>query len=321
MLRECLDSVIASAHAGTLITEIILVDNASRSRICDWAVECFPSITVLRFEYTVGFSTGNNAAFRISKGRYLLQLNNDTVVDSTALRRMVDFLDAHPEAGAVGPRLVNPDGTLQVGYYARAFPTITYNAFHLFWIHRWLPNNASFRNQMLLDQPDVTREVDQPAGAALFYRREALFSLGLLDDDYTFAFDDVDICFRLWRAGWRIDYLAEAQVTHYGGVSLSKSTADMTNYYLTGLLTFYWKNSSPPTFLLMRLIVIAAILFRIPIIFIVAYLFGKKRWRGNIRNYFHYLALLLQSLVSGYRSQLLPIKAPTVIATPTDPRI
>jgi hypothetical protein len=227
---------------------------------------------------------------------------------------MIDFLDAHPDTGAVGPRLVNPDGTLQIGYYARAFPTITYNAFHLFWIHRLLPNNPSLRRQMLLDEPDVTREVDQPAGASLLYRRDVLFSLGLLDEDYVFAFDDVDICSRMKQAGWKIYYVAEAEVTHYGGVSLRKSTADMTHYYLNGLLTYYQKRRSAASFLLMRLIVIAAILFRIPIIFVVTYVIGKKRWRGNIRNYLRFLWVVLRSFVSGYNPQTLPRAVPTLVA-------
>jgi GT2 family glycosyltransferase len=316
MLRECLDSVLASSQNGKLSTEIVLVDNASRSRVCDWVAHEFPLITVLRFESSVGFSTGNNAGYRISKGRYLLQLNNDTVIHPAALRTMVDFLDAHPDTGAVGPRLVNPDGTLQIGYYARAFPTITYNAFHLFWIHRLLPNNPSFRRQMLLDEPDVTREVDQPAGASLLYRRDVLFSLGLLDEDYIFAFDDVDVCSRIKRAGWTIYYVAEATVTHYGGASLNKSTAEMTHYYLNGLLTYYQKNSSTPTFFIMRLIVIAAILFRIPVIFLVTYGMGKKRWRGNIQNYLRFLLVVIRSLISGYSPHVLPRLTPTLIAQP-----
>ena len=306
MLSECLASVFASSQVGNLSTETILVDNASRARVCDWVAREFPSITVLRFESSVGFSTGNNAGYRIAKGRYLLQLNNDTVVHAPALRLMVDFLDAHPDTAAVGPRLINPDGTLQIGYYARAFPTITYNALHLFWIHRLLPNNASLRHQMLLDEPDVTREVDQPAGASLLYRRDVLFSLGLLDEDYIFAFDDVDVCFRIKQAGWKIYYVAEAKVMHYGGVSLGESTADMAHYYLNGLLTYYQKNRSAASFLLMRLVVIVAILFRIPVIFVVTYVMEKKRWRGNIQSYLRFLPVVLRSFVGGYKPQVLP---------------
>lgn len=316
MLRECLASVLASSQAGKLSAEIILVDNASRSRVCDWVAKKFPSITVLRFESSVGFSTGNNAGYRIARGRYLLQLNNDTVVHEPALRTMVDFLDAHPETGALGPRLINPNGTLQIGYYARAFPTVTYDALHLFWINRILPNNASLRRQMLLDEPDVTREVDQPAGASLLYRREVLFSLDLLDEDYVFAFDDVDICSRIKQAGWKIYYLSEAEVTHYGGASLGKSTADMTHYYLNGLLTYYQKRHSAASFVLMRLIVIAAILFRIPIIFAVTYLMGKRRWRGNISSYLRFLVIVLRSFVGGFRPETPPRSVPTLIARP-----
>lgn len=316
MLRDCIASVVASSLAGNVSTEIILVDNASQSRICDWAAHEFPSITILRFESSVGFSTGNNAGYRIATGRYLLQLNNDTVVHPPALRKMVDFLDGHPDTAALGPRLINPDGTLQIGYYARSFPTITYNTFHLFWINRVISNNPSFRRQMLLDEPDITREVDQPAGAALFYRREVLFALGLLDEDYTFAFDDVDICTRIKQTGAKIFYLADAEITHYGGASLSKSTADMTHYYLNGLLTYYRKNRSPFSFFVMRIIVIAAILFRIPIIFIATYLLGKKRWKGNIRSYLSFLRVILRSFFTAFRPQLFPKAELTIVQQP-----
>jgi GT2 family glycosyltransferase len=169
---------------------------------------------------------------------------------------------------------------------------------------------------MLLDEPDVTREVDQPAGASLLYRREVLFSLGLLDEDYIFAFDDVDICSRIKQAGWKIYYVAQAEVTHYGGASLSKSTADMTHYYLNGLLTYYQKRRPASSFLLIRLVVIAAILFRIPVIFAVTYVMGKKRWRGNIRNYLRFLLVVLRSFITGFRPQVLPRAIPTFIAQP-----
>lgn len=314
MLQACLVSVADSAAAGGLAIETIVVDNASRSRVCDWVSEWFPDVLVLRFESMVGFSAGNNAAYRISRGRYLLQLNNDTKVHGNALRMMADFLDDHPEAAAVGPRLMNADGSLQIGYYARAFPTVTYDTFHLFWINRVFPGNASFRHQMLLGQPDITREVDEPAGASLFYRREVLFELGLLDEDYGFAFDDVDICFRIKRAGWKIFYLAEAEVTHYGGASLNKSTADMTHYYLNGLLTFYSKNRSGPVFFIMRIIVIAAILFRIPIIFFVTHVLGKERWRGNIRHYLRQLGIVASSLFTGYHPDVFPRATPFLIS-------
>lgn len=316
MLRDCLASIVDSAAEGNLSCETILIDNASRSRVCDWVAAHFPTVIVLRFETTVGFSAGNNAGYRISRGRYLLQLNNDTEIHGNALRRMTDFLDAHPETGALGPRLINPDGSLQIGYYARSFPTFTYDTFHLFWIHRLFPRNLSLRRQMLLDEPDITREVDEPAGASLFYRRDVLFGVGLLDEDYGFAFDDVDVCFRIKGAGWNIFYLAEAEVTHYGGASLKKSTADMTQYYLNGLLTFYQKNRPSEVFFMMRLIVIAAILFRIPILFVVTYILGKRRWRGNISKYLRQLRHVVTSLYGGYRPDVFAHAVPGLIVRP-----
>lgn len=314
MLGECIASVQDSSSSGDITTEIFVVDNASKTRVSDWVASHFPDVTVLRFDSTVSFSAGNNAGYRLSHGRYLLQLNNDTKIHGNALRLMVDFMDAHLDAGALGPRLMNADGTLQVGYYARAFPTFTYDFFHLFWINRAFPNNPSLRNQMLLGDPDVTREVDEPAGASLFYRREVLFSINLLDNDYSFAFDDVDTCFRIRRAGWKIFYLKEAEVTHYGGASLGKSPADMTSYYLNGLLTFYRKNRSGPISFLMRLTVIAAILFRIPIIFVVTYIMGKKRWRGNISSYLRSLPLVISSLATGWTAQTFPVIEPEMVA-------
>jgi GT2 family glycosyltransferase len=318
MLLDCINSVQASSVAGGLNTEIIVVDNASHSRVCDWVAREFPSLTVLRFDDPVGFPTGNNAGYRISTGRYLLQLNNDTIIHGPALRLMVDFMEAHPDAGALGPRLMNADGTLQIGYYARSFPTVVYDAFHLFWVNRLFRNNPSLRHQMLLNEEDVTREVDQPAGASLFYRREVLFSIGLLDEDYTFAFDDVDVCFRIWRAGWKIFYLKDAEVTHFGGVTLGKSTAKMTHFYLNGLLTFYKKNRDTPASLLMRFLVLVSILFRIPVILVVTYIVGKRRWRGNAGIYLHYLLIVSRSLFVGYRPQILPTVQPTIIGKSND---
>jgi N-acetylglucosaminyl-diphospho-decaprenol L-rhamnosyltransferase len=313
-LRGCLSSIIASARHAEISFEIIVVDNACAIPLADWLPESFPGVTILRFSPQVGFCRGNNAGFRRSRGRYLLQLNDDTELDPRAIAEVLKVFAVHPDAGAVGPRLVNPDGSMQYGYYARTFPTLIDHIFQLFWINRVFPKNPVLRRHYLLaDDPDVFREVDQPAGAALFYRREVLFELGLLDEDYFFAMDDVDICTRIRRAGWRIYYCPTARVAHFGGASLKTQSSILSQSWMNGLLCFYRKNRSMPEFTVFRLLLILALLFRLPIM-VAADTFDFVRGGKGRRTptYLRILGSVLAGMVGPWRPPMWPAHDPQV---------
>lgn len=314
MLTACLDSVKTSCtHAG-LSFEIIVIDNDCAPPLADWLPAQCAGVGILRFSPQVGFCRGNNAGYLRSRGRYLLQLNDDTELDIHAVSEVLRVFESHPAAGAVGPRLVNPDGSLQLGYYARTFPTMLDHLFQLFWINRLLPMNPVLQKHYLMaEDPDALREVDQPAGAALFYRREVLFTVGLLDEDYYFAMDDVDICTRIWERGWKIYYAPLARVVHYGGTGLRQSTF-LSQSWLNGLLCFYRKNRSGPAFTWFRIMLIMAILFRMPLVTAVdlaQWIAGRKR--GRSRGYANTLLRVLKSFVTPWQAPAWPGHDPQVV--------
>lgn len=304
LLRQCLESVYQACLMVSSGTEIFLVDNASGKGLESWALKEFPATTLVQFAEPVGFCTGNNAAFRRARGRYVLQLNDDTKVFPDALAEMVRFMDAHPEAGAVGPRLVNPDGSVQVGYYARTFPRFIDTLCSVFGINRLFPQNRFLRRHFQLDASvDAVREVDQPAGASLFYRHSALAEAGWLDENFTFAFDDVDICWRLWKSGWKIYYLPAARVMHYGGLSMNQASSSMPDRWFNGLMHFYRKHKSPGEYLLLRIVLIAATLVRIPAVLLLSCWppnVEKYHLKGQVKTYGKQLLALLMSFFRSY---------------------
>jgi GT2 family glycosyltransferase len=314
MIERCVRSVLAACERLPSSCEIIFLDNASESGIGILIAELFPQITVLRFPERVGFSTGNNAGFRLTTARLIVQLNDDTEVAEDAFVELATFFQKHPEVGAAGPRLETPAGELQVGYYARRLPTLLDIAFHLFGLNALWRGNPVARRYFLIGEEDRTRPVEQPAGAALTYRRAALFQVGLLDEDYTFAYDDVDICRRLADAGWTIFYLQEARVTHLGAVSLQPNGPRLSRHTLNGVVCYWRKHGSAFEYTTVRLMMLTSLLLRLPVE--LALNRSNPGLRREITSvYLDGIIAVLRSLVRPYQPQRLSVCAPIEVNT------
>jgi GT2 family glycosyltransferase len=235
-----------------------------------------------------------------------VQLNDDTEVDDDAFVELSNFFRKHPTVGAVGPRLESPGGELQVGYYARRLPGLIDTAFHLFGLNGLWRNNPVSRRYLLLDDADQTRPVEQPAGAALTYRREALFQIGLLDEDFTFSYDDVDVCRRLSDAGWEIYYLRDARVTHLGAASLSSAGPRISRHTLNGILCYWRKHGSSFEYAAVRWMMLAAVALRLP----VESLMDSARQQEIASVYGNAFLALLRSYFRSYGPQRLSVCAP-----------
>jgi len=202
-----------------LDVEVIVVDNASTDGSPEMIEEKFPDVRLIRSADNLGFAGANNMAFRQSQGRHVLLLNSDTLVRPDTLRRLVDFLDAHPEAGAAGCKILNPDGTFQHDC-RRGFPTPMAAIYKLSGLSRLFSNNPRFAtyNLTYLD-PDELSEVDALSGSCMMVRREVLEQVGFLDEDYFMYGEDLDWCFRMRQAGWRIYYVPTTSIIHFRGRS------------------------------------------------------------------------------------------------------
>lgn len=215
LLDECLESIYCNTKRISF--EIFVVDNGSVDGSTSMVKEKYPEVKLIENDCNVGFAKANNQALRESQGRYVLLLNNDTVVLPNALDKLVEFMDSHPEAGACGARLLNPDGTLQP-QCRRGFQTPIAAVSHLLYLDRLFPKSRIFGKYFLtyLDS-DKTHEVDTVSGACELVRREAMDKVGMLDEQFFIYSEDIDWCLRIKKAGWKVYYVYEAEIIHYGG--------------------------------------------------------------------------------------------------------
>ena len=219
LLRRCLRSVLASQRLSGLAAEVIVVDNASSDGSTEMVKEEFPEVRLIANEENLGFTKANNQGILASEGRYILLLNPDTEVIGDALGAMVEYMDAHPDVGALGPMLLNPDGSVQSS--RRRFPTLA-TAFLESTVFQWelSRDNRVLRRYYVFDRPnDEVQEVDWVTGACILMRRRAIEEVGLLDEDFFMYSEELDWCRRAKERGWKVIYLPEAKVVHYGGKS------------------------------------------------------------------------------------------------------
>lgn len=233
-LGPCLESL----YKGPIRTrfDVVVVDNGSTDGSQDMLRERFPDVIVLQNDSNVGLSRASNQGIRATSGRYVLLLNNDTIVNGTSMDAMVAFLDEHPRVGAVGPRVLNEDGSVQSCY--NHFPTLREE----FLIATRLGEICRDGYPSVVDENDV-RAVGWMTSACLLLRREALDAVGLLDEEYFIYGDEVDLQYRLYKAGWPAYYTPQATIVHFGGRSLDRWRRRKMVY--RGKMLFYQKNYGP----------------------------------------------------------------------------
>jgi len=198
--------------------EVIVVDNASTDGTPGLVREKFPEARVIEQE-NKGFGAGNNAGMRAASGRYYLLLNPDAWLTEGALEKLVAFADEHPEAAVVGPRLLNPDGSLQRS--VRGYPSPWRIATEYFFLRKLGPRthalNAFFGEQF---DHESMREAEYLFGACMLVRREAVDAVGGFDEDFFLMSEEVDWCYRFREAGWKVLFYPGAEVFHVVGASL-----------------------------------------------------------------------------------------------------
>lgn len=238
LLAGCLKSLAAAAGDWFARSEVLVIDNASTDNSVEMARRDFPDVRLLALSRNLGFSGGNNAGIRAARGKYILLLNPDTVALPGSIEALVSYIDANPEVGIVGPRLLNSDGTLQPS--RRRFPTLATALVESTPLQRWLGNIGAVKRFYMLDKPEAeTQRVDWLSGAALLCRREALEQAGLFDPGYFMFSEEVDLCTRVNDAGWEVIYLPQAEMVHYGGGSTDQAIAARHINFNTGKARYF----------------------------------------------------------------------------------
>jgi N-acetylglucosaminyl-diphospho-decaprenol L-rhamnosyltransferase len=235
LLRSCLASL--APHRDTLPLQVIVVDSASADGTPEMVGAEFPWVVLVASAENIGFPAGNNLGFEHASHPYLLLLNPDTEVVGNALAILVDFLDANPGVGIVGPQLLNPDGSVQSS--RRRFPTVATAFFESTWLESRAPRRILDRYYMRDRADDEQSDADWLTGAALMTRQKVLEQVGGLDPGYFMYSEELDWCRRIRTAGWRIVYLPSAQIIHHAGKSSEQAvTARHVNFQRAKLRYF-----------------------------------------------------------------------------------
>ncbi len=243
LLVSCLASLQASL-AG-IESEIIVVDNDSTDGSIDYAEPMFPGVRFMRLGENLGFGKANNVGFRealAQKAEYVLCLNPDTLISEDTMRVMLAYMDASTDVGLAGCKLLNADGTFQIAC-RRGFPTPWASFCKVFGLQAMFPQSPRFAqyNQTFRRQ-DETYTVDAVSGAFMFIRNEALSAIQGFDEAFFMYGEDLDLCFRVQQAGWKITYLHTTSIIHYQGESTRRSAINEIKHFYEAMEIFAEKH-------------------------------------------------------------------------------
>jgi N-acetylglucosaminyl-diphospho-decaprenol L-rhamnosyltransferase len=282
-LARCLDSILASnlaineAGGARRGMEIIIVDSASQDNTVELLRERYPQVHLYAQAENVGFTKGNNIGLRAARGKYILLLNPDTEIIGDALLAMMEYLEAHPEVGVLGPHTLNTDGSHQST--RRRFPSLVTAYFESTWLQPYAPNALLDRYYVRDAEDNATVEVDWVQGSAILMRREVYEQVGGLDEGYIMFSEELDWCRRAKDAGWHIAYLGSAHVTHHGGKSSDQVTSRKHIHFQESKLRYLRKHHGYATASFFRLFLLASYELQIAIETIKAMLGSQPKMR------------------------------------------
>ncbi len=265
LLERCLASILLRVDSSRNDCEIIVVDNASTDDSVQVVARRFPTVKLIAAERNLGFARGNNVGLGQATGTYLLLLNPDTEVVGTALSSMVDYMEAHPDIGVLGPRLLFPDGRTQPS--RRRFPTLATALVESTVVQQWFPNMPMLRTYYVQDRSDdQEQDVDWLVGACLLVRRQAWEQVGPLDEQFFMYSEELDWCRRFKMSGWRVAYFPDAQIIHHEGQSSGQVAPARHIYFQTSKVQYFRKHHGP----------LVGEALRIYLLFIYAYQLGLE---------------------------------------------
>lgn len=300
LLENCLDSL-PSATEGVQ-AEVIVVDNASTDESVEHVQSKHPEVKLLENSTNRGFAQATNQGLAIASGEYALLLNSDTVAHPGSLARLIDFLDAHPRAGAAAPRLIDAEGATDPS--ASGLPHLRMQAASILSLKRLVPTTvvrallARSPTQALLQRltagyftpalaSDAPREVEFLSGACLLVRREVWESIGGLDENIFMYLEDADWCRRIADAGWSLWYVPFITVTHLGGKSFAARTGGRSHHdsreRLESLRYYFQKHEPRRTWLTLEVVIVASLLGRTALAVTRRDGVEARRLRGLIR--------------------------------------
>jgi GT2 family glycosyltransferase len=259
-LRNCLNSIYENLPPFSL--EIIVVDNASSDGSQDMVKKEFPEVILIENSLNLGYSKANNIGFKLSKGRYILFLNSDTIVHRDTLSKALDFMKLYDDAGVMGCKTLNSDGSLQ--YSAFNFPSPIRIFAYITGLNR-LFKISRFKNF------SKVRLIDYVQGSFLLTRRDILESIGGFDENFFMYNEDVDLCKRLWNLGFKVYYNPDISITHYLGGS-SKKNPEVLKKYIESSIYLYRKHKKSLDVFILKVVIFKAVLIKITLHILTSFL-------------------------------------------------
>ena len=245
-VKEFIQNLLHSIEKATadIEAEVIIVDNASTDGSVEFIKERFPKVKLIANENNLGFSKANNIGLKLAQGEFILLLNPDTLVGEDTFLKMIEFFKEHPKAGLAGCKVLKPDGTFYLPC-RRSFPGPWTSFCKVTGLSNLFPNNKLFAryNLTYLDE-NQTYEVDAISGSFMMFTREVYENVGGLDEQFFMYGEDLDFCYRIQKAGYKVYYYNETQIIHYIGESTKRSSFDETKVFYEAMHLFVKKHLS-----------------------------------------------------------------------------
>lgn len=234
---DCIKSIYESKILHQF--EILVVDNHSSDGSVNAIKKAFPNIKVIANKENVGFAKANNQAILKAKGRYILLLNSDTIVLENTISSSINFMDSDKSIGATGCKVVLRDGTLDKACH-RGFPTPKASFYYMTGLAKRFPNSPRFNgyHKSYLNMNE-THEIDCVVGAFMMVRSETIAQVGLLDETFFMYGEDIDWCYRIKEAGWKIYYYPNVSIIHYKGASSRKKPFKIVYEFYRAMFLFH----------------------------------------------------------------------------------
>ena len=259
-LEQCLYSV--ERAIDSLEAEVIVVDNDSKDQSCSLISSNFPWVKLIKNEVNVGFSKANNQGIRIANGKYILLLNPDTIVEEQTFKQCIEFMEQEPMAGALGVKMLDGTGSF-LPESKRGLPTPFVAFWKVFGFSKLFPKSKIFGQYHLSYLPmDVVNEVDVLSGAYFFIRAECLKKSGLLDEDFFMYGEDIDLSYRIQKAGYKNYYFPKARIIHYKGESTKKGSLNYVRVFYSAMIIFAKKHFGKSQASFFNLLIQFAVFFR-----------------------------------------------------------
>ena len=239
-LDGCLRAI--EACAAGVACETIVIDNASSDTTVDLVTQEFKWVRLFQNSSNVGLARAVNRGIREANGRYILVLNPDIQIRNGSLDALLAFMDGHNDVGMAGAKLLNTDGSLQ--HSCRGFYTFWTLVLRRTFLGALFKRSRTIRRHLMLDYDhEAEREVDWILGACMMVRREALADVGPMDERFFLYFEDVDWCYRMWKHGWKVYYVPQAQMIHYYQRRSAKQFLNVSTWtHIKSMLYFFKKH-------------------------------------------------------------------------------